>query len=191
MTALFAKSQAISPETVLIMPIEETTSVEEEISREETTETEIDTEEVPEREETDLPTGEEILETEETIVIEMIVETEETIEEITEEVKISSRIFFYLYCYAFPQKKYIFSSNYLDLFIKGDMERRGPGSKECYNCHNMGHIAKDCPEPNRGRPERDQGRFGSSRGGGRMDFRTRGPLVCYNCNKEGHIAKNC
>lgn len=86
MTALFAKSQAISPETVLIMPIEETTSVEEEISREETTETEIDTEEVPEREETDLPTGEEILETEETIVIEMIVETEGTIEEITEEV---------------------------------------------------------------------------------------------------------
>lgn len=86
MTALFAKSRAISLETVLIMPIEETTSVEEEISREETTETEIDTEEDLEREETDLLTEEEILETEETIVTGMIVEIEGTIEEITEEV---------------------------------------------------------------------------------------------------------
>lgn len=56
------------------------------------------------------------------------------------------------------------------------MDRREPrdfNSRQCYTCHEVGHIAKYCPKQGQNTRMGDRDRYD--------DRRNRRPIVCYNC----------
>lgn len=67
------------------------------------------------------------------------------------------------------------------------MERREPrpdrgGDIECFNCGQMGHTVRDCPEP-----RKDKGK-----GGGKGAYRQRErDMECFNCGAKGHRSRDC
>tara|TARA_B110001452_G_scaffold154522_1_gene128555 strand:- start:18 stop:866 length:849 start_codon:yes stop_codon:yes gene_type:complete len=80
----------------------------------------------------------------------------------------------------------------------------GGGDRACYNCGQMGHLSRDCPEPRQaggggggGRSNQDDeayGSFGGNRGGGGGDWGGGGgggDRACYNCGQMGHISRDC
>jgi len=60
--------------------------------------------------------------------------------------------------------------------------RSGGGGDDCFNCGEVGHLSRDCPEP---RKAKGGGKSGSaSRSGGGGDD-------CFNCGEVGHMSRDC
>ena len=62
-------------------------------------------------------------------------------------------------------------------------QRKGPTTKRCYTCQEVGHIARDCLKARAAKGGTGKVRFMTTRG---TDTRT-----CYNCGKPGHIVRDC
>ena len=62
-------------------------------------------------------------------------------------------------------------------------QRKGPTTKRCYTCQEVGHTARHCPKVRAAQGGTGKGRLMTTRG---TDTRT-----CYNYGKPGHIARDC
>ncbi|XP_010531090.1 PREDICTED: cold shock domain-containing protein 3 [Tarenaya hassleriana] len=68
--------------------------------------------------------------------------------------------------------------NKKEITSRGNGGRRGGGGSGCFNCGEVGHVAKECRT----------GGGGNSYGGG---GRGAGGEGCYNCGGVGHFAREC
>jgi hypothetical protein len=74
----------------------------------------------------------------------------------------------------------------------------GGGDRACYNCGEVGHMSRDCPQPRQGGGgggggggrggDRDEASYGSCGGGDRGGG---GDRACYNCGENGHMSRDC
>ena len=85
--------------------------------------------------------------------------------------------------------------NEMGHFARDCPQPQRPREQVCYQCNQPGHIARDCPQGGsgggRGFGGGRGGGFGGGRGGGFGGGRGGRGGICYRCQQPGHLARDC